>query len=655
MKTKLGLNKAQKSTHQSLTKPFGKKFMSLVLCICMLIGVPATMPINVFAETSGKCGDNATWTLDDEGTLTINGTGIIKNSYGWYDDEVKSIVINSGITEISNGMFSWLENLESVYLPNTLKSIGDSAFRDCIGLTSINIPNSVTSIGWRAFEYCTSLKTINIPDGIETIANRTFANCTSLKTVNIPSGLKTIEFDAFADCTSLSTVSVPDSVTYIDTNAFSGCANIKEFIVDSSNENYSALNGNLYSKDGTKLLRYASGKSDTSFNVSKSIHSIDEGAFECSNNLSCISVDVDNPCYTSVDGNLYYKETGAESIILVRYAMGKSDQSFTIPKWVQEIGLTAFSGSGNLTNIVIPEGIQKMGYDINNNGNWIDYCITDCESLLSVHIPDSVSIIGEGAFWGCSRLNDVNIPNSVTEIGYSAFSYCSGLTSVTIPNRVTSIGDRAFSYCSGLTSVTIPDSITDIGSRAFYKCNNLSEVHISDIAAWCNIDFSDALYYAHNLYLNDSLITDLIIPDGVTNINAYVFSYCTGLTSVTIPNSVTSINGDAFYGCNNLSDVWYDGTEEEKKKINIREYNDDLLNATWHYNGTIPVNIPNYKKGGDVIAAIYNSDDMLISINTYIPAEFINVSYGKGGAYMKVMQWETGTMKPLAPEQRIDL
>lgn len=575
MKTKLGLNKAQKSTHQSLTKPFGKKFMSLVLCICMFIGVLATMPINVSAETSGTCGDNATWTLDDEGTLTINGTGIIKNSYGWYDDEVKSIVINSGITEISNGMFSWLENLESVYLPNTLKSIGDSAFRDC-----------------------TSLKTINIPDGIETIANRTFANCTSLKTINLPSGLKTIEFDAFADCTSLSTVSVPDSVTYIDTDAFSGCANIKEFIVDSSNENYSALNGNLYSKDGTKLLRYASGKSDTSFNISKSIHSIDEGAFECSNNLSCISVDVDNPCYTSVDGNLYYKETGAESIMLVRYAMGKSDQSFTIPKWVQEIGSTAFSGSGNLTNIVIPEGIQRIGCDINNNGNLINYCIT-CESLLSVHIPDSVSIIGEDAFSECSRLKNVNIPNSVTEIGASAFRKCYELDNITIPNSVKEIGGSAFSRCHGLTSINI--------------------------------------------------------QGGITCINDSTFLHCYRLESITIPNSVTSIDWEAFNNCINLSDVWYDGTEEEMKKINIQEMNDDLLNATWHYNGGIRVNIPNYEKGGDVIAAIYNSDDMLISINTYIPAEFINVSYGKGGAYMKVMQWETGTMKPLAPEKRIDL
>ena len=147
---------------------------------------------------------------------------------------------------------------------------------------------------------------------------------------------------------------------------------------------------------------------------------------------------------------------------------------------------------------------------------------------------------------------------AVTSIGKNAFWYCYGLTSVTIPNSVTSIGSRAFCDCSGLTSVTIPNSVTSIEDDAFYNCFGLKEVHISDIAAWCNIDFnalSNPLSEAGHLYLNGEEVKDLVIPVSVTAIKDYAFSGCSGLTSVTIPNSVTSIGNSAFSGCSGLTSV----------------------------------------------------------------------------------------------------
>ena len=167
---------------------------------------------------------------------------------------------------------------------------------------------------------------------------------------------------------------------------------------------------------------------------------------------------------------------------------------------------------------------------------------------------------------------DITIPStvtsgsttySVTSIGRSAFYGCTGLTSITIPSSVTSIGSNAFSGCTGLTSITIPSSVTSIGGYAFYNCTGLTSVHITDIAAWCGISFnslsSNPLYYAKHLYLNGEEVTELTIPNSVTNIRIYAFRGCTGLTSVNIPSSVTRIGDNVFKGCTGLKNVVING------------------------------------------------------------------------------------------------
>ena len=186
------------------------------------------------------------------------------------------------------------------------------------------------------------------------------------------------------------------------------------------------------------------------------------------------------------------------------------------------------------------------------------------ELVTNLVIPDGVTSIGSYAFFSCRSLTSIEIPNSVTSIGSDAFRGCDGLTSITIPNSVTSIGNRAFAYCDGLTNVTIGNSVTSIGWGAFYGCTGLTSVHISDLSAWCNIEFgrndANPFYYAKNLYLNGELLTDLVIPDGVTKIKSWVFYNCSGLTSVTIPNSVTSIEDYAFYDCSGLKEIYVKAT-----------------------------------------------------------------------------------------------
>ena len=192
----------------------------------------------------------------------------------------------------------------------------------------------------------------------------------------------------------------------------------------------------------------------------------------------------------------------------------------------------------------------------------------------------SVISVGKFSFYDCTGLTNIEIPNSVTSIKERAFYNC-GLTSVTIPNSVTSIENGVFENCRALTSVTIPASVTSIGIYTFFNCPNINEVHISDLTAWCNIDFeyinSNPLCQTAEIYLNGKVVTDLVIPDGITEIkeNAFcgcslasieipnsvtsigeqAFSYCSSLTSIKIPNSVTSIGDMAFSDCSGLTSI----------------------------------------------------------------------------------------------------
>ena len=558
-------------------------------------------------DAEGTTGD-CYWKL--KGTvLTIYGNGAMadytrRQKAPWYSYEITQIIIENGVTHVSDRTFFYNDKIELI--------------------TSVYLPASLTSIGTDAFNGCINLKRIDFPAGLTDIGESAFANCSGLVNIYFPKSLVTIGEYAFENCENLVNVSMYKGITKIGTDAFTGTSLTDVWCEGNENDHIIIFTNSeiTYHYDSCMMFPWATetigggGHYYTTVSGNECINCGAVREVECSHTpgdeATCTTAQTCSTCGKVLAEALGHTPGAAATCTtaqvctvcstVITNALGHTEgQTVTTVATCTEDGVAVVlcsRCSAEISRTLIPAlghnfvngtctrcgesdydatgttgdcywklkgttltiyGNGAMGdYTYKSASPWSTditeiiiedgvtsigtYAFYNCSSLTSVTIPDSVTNINGYAFRSCSSLESITIPDGVTRINDYTFDYCKSLTSITIPDGVNAIGNNAFNGCSSLTSIAIPDSVVSLGNYTFYNCSSLSGIAIPDsVTSIGNFTFCGC-----------SQLISITIPDSIASIGNSAFRDCTGLVNITIPDSVTSIGNCAFYGCSRL-------------------------------------------------------------------------------------------------------
>ena len=619
-----------------------KKLLGILFVLGLLMALPSVVS---FAETkSGTCGvtgkeANVTWVLDDNGTLTISGTGNMKDynlmrdaSAPWYNVrvDIQTVVIGSGVTKIGDWAFSDCTNLTSVTIQNNVPRIGKYAFKSCTSLKSVTIPDSVTCIESYAFKSCTSLKSVKIPDSVKTMDFGVFSGCTSLTSVTIPNSITGINWDTFNNCTSLKSVTIPDGITGIYRGAFNNCTSLKSVTIPDS---VKRIEDNVFvGCTSLKSVTIPNGVPSievrvfdgctglTSVTIPNSVTSIGNEAFRSCTSLK--SVTIPNSV-TGIEENTFFDCTSLTTIYAPMHYDTESEtykeldlKSANIPETATKLYYTAGAAGGNIT----PVTIDKVDYgtgkdsitlpcDIMGNG----YIIRSAGENTGVTIEHKCEIytpVTEGNLAAkCKICSDVTIPGPIDPYANLVISETVTVNGEKLP--VTAISGNYME--SGYTTVTVPKDVKYINKGAFYTNENLDTIYLPE---GCQMESESVplttkiVYYKVNKDERGNAVVetastgeeitqvtvsgvDVLKPDQELNLNNIYGKYKItavadnaldnsgkNLHTVILPNSVESINAEVFGNCKNLETIYLkEGcTIKNEEKIadkNLIYYTDD--------------------------------------------------------------------------------
>lgn len=549
------------------------KRSSIIILLTMLMSMVNTKVSAHDIEVKNTDGVTIYYVWTNEGqdlSVSYKGTSSSSKAYTGKVVIPESVVYEGNIynvTSIGDIAFEYCSGLTSVKIPNSITSIGSFAFRGCTGLTSIDIPNSTTSIGIGAFENCYNLSSITLSDGLKSIGENAFYK-TMINEVTIPQSVTSIGNNAFyfysfysvgsaikiniADLKSWCGITFASSIAPKKTLLLNGEV-IKDLVIPDG-----VTTINSFAFYGCESLEFVS--------LPSSLTSIGTEAFTGCNSLAKIVSKINNPFVLS---DPVFTNESICHLFVPNGTLSQYQENWSAFTHIYE-------GDGNRPNDAIEfedllvETICVNNWDTNQDGFFSPLeaaAVTDLGSAFNSNVPSITSFDELKYFTGLK-----SIPSSI-------FSGCIALKSVTIPEGVTTIGAYAFNNCRSLSSLTIPSSVTSIGNKAFFYAldseiyrqamsqpsRNDFKVYISDLAAWCNIDFGtdvfseieDKYTYSqtwmylgctqkYSLYLNNKYLSTLEIPKEITEIKPNTFAYCRSISSVKFHDGVTSIGNNAF-------------------------------------------------------------------------------------------------------------
>ncbi|MBO4568977.1 MAG: leucine-rich repeat domain-containing protein, partial [Candidatus Methanomethylophilaceae archaeon] len=594
--------------HRSMAGSRLSFLKAAVLLVIFAAIIVAAFASQSDASSSGECGDGIQWSLDDSGTLSISGSGPMYDySSGcspWAGSTVKSVEMSSGITHVGSYSFEGC-SISMMALPVSVTFVGEGAFAGCQALMVINMP-SVTSLGKEVFAGDANLMSVNIPY-VAAISEGLFNGCSSLMSVNMPSAVS-IGDRAFAGCSSLSSFTVPAAVVSIGEGVFSGCSFLRSINVESGNVAFSSVDGVLFDKDGTELVKYPDARG--SYAIPSTVKGIADGAFsgtvpelEIPGSVETIGPSAFDVPFYNFDGKTLL-EISAESLRGFEYVGSAAgyvrvieDMSFTMDGLVYKItsvspAQVAVSGwSGSLGSVVIPSEVRYSGVSLQVT-KVMASAFKGCRSITNLNLG-GVSLVDTKAFANCYNLRSVAGGPSLTTIGPYAFYGCNNLYSVDLQKSsysLKAIRQYAFYGCP-INNISIPSSVNVIGDYAFSvkfyteKGNSLNQT-VDNLAGY---SFKTRYYY-NDLYRQattvgktfsrgaftykvtsflpmEVAVTGMSGSSRVADVMDYVeygdykykvcsvasnaFSGCESLVYIDL-RGVTSIGTKAFYGCSAL-------------------------------------------------------------------------------------------------------